>query len=484
MNPTPGVTPGPTGCGRAALLLLAAVAAGLLLVPGAARAGLPSCFNLEDHVSGSQLIVEGTLDADGRLTVTRTLYRGIPEEATLSIRDGAKCWQGLSRLMKRDTPLSVVAFLSYSATDSDPSWHPVGRMGVVGLSSTDVFVNEGLVFPPACRPESFRAEVRAEVAQARERDRVIALPHSEERARRLLTLLGEAGPIRGHTFARTAAALRPGHPAELRALVAALWEAEDQERVGLLALVRSAELGGLFEDVAPFAERGQSSEVREAAFSTLAALERSRAEARLGRLLRADDPDLITLLNLLFPDGLASVERHPSPDLVTALHFVAGELRGQIRKDPTKDLHEQCRRVLQALESAAHPTTMALLYDWAMDEKDPESEVAFNHLVAVTGLRFKREERRAWAAWWEGARPLLERRFDLETEVGRKAWREAYCVADDGTRRVLVGLWFFGTAFNEQRLRNDAAGDHFPLSAQAVLDENNRRNAPLRGRVW
>jgi hypothetical protein len=457
-----------------ALLVLAA----LLPVP-AARASPPAELDLEEYAAGSTLIVQGTLDANGELTVERTLYGEAPGEKPLRVDGGAEIHEGLARAMKQEKALPVVAFLELEPAKW--TWLPVNDGGVFGLTGKDVYQNvrrygrDGLLVRvnlawSSWTPERFLKTVRAEIPRVAERDRVAAQPRSLDRARRLLTL----DPDGVNSFARTVKALTPADPDEELVVGVRLGEADDEERPLLLRLIREVGYVGLWDKVAFFVERGHPSRVRVEAFSTLVKLDSARGSDRLARLLRADDPDLESLLGAVL-DAAGDGKRSLSREVAAALPFLACEVRRLARERHLRQAGQELPPLVEVLAAYAHPGCLPLLFDWAMAENDPGSHFACDALLDLSGLGRIGAGRRDLAAWWERARLLLEPRYDLETDAGRKAWREAYAVADPGTRRVLLQLWFFEPAIDEGRLVKEAEGDHFSQSAQAVLDEMAKR---------
>jgi hypothetical protein len=364
------------GCGSP-VLALGSNRGALLSVPNA-RADQLAELDVEDYVSGASLLVHGTLGPKGELTVAQILYGKDPGERCLQVNGGAEIHECLARAFDHETPEHAAAFLN----------------------------------------------------------QVTALPRSADRARRLLTLLPDGAGDGSNAFNRTVKALTPDDPDEEAAVGTALWEAEEEGQPLLLRLIREVGYRGLWDKVAFFAERGHPPAVRRAAFQTLVDLDWERGTARSARLLRADDPELRWFLNVILRRaGRNEAAGRLSPEVAAALPFRGADLRRRpgerdlILVDEWYDPHP----VLEALVDYGRPDCLPVLYDWAMDESDPNSGAARKRLARVAGRKDEGKDRRALAAWWEQARPLLERRYDLDTEAGRKAWREAYAVADEGT---------------------------------------------------
>jgi hypothetical protein len=228
-----------------ALLVLAA-----LFPLSAARASPTAGEELDDYVSGSSLIVQGTLGPDGELPVERTLLGPEPGKRPLPVARGVEIYDSLAGAAEHETPLRVVAFLDREKAVGN--WFPVRGEGVFALTGKRVNqsvrgeVSEGgrarTVEWSSWTPDLFLEVVRAKIPRVAERARVTALPRSIERARRLLALLPD-GASGDTSLERTVKALTPPDPDEELAVGIALGEAADEERPPLLRLIREVGYG-------------------------------------------------------------------------------------------------------------------------------------------------------------------------------------------------------------------------------------------------
>jgi hypothetical protein len=465
---------------------MACLLAVLLLAAPAARGELLPGFDLEEFANTCPVIVRGRLDAKGDLTVAKTLVGRVPGEGPLPVAEGKDRYKEMAAAMKADGPVEVVAFLQEKTDAGWPTrW---GSAGLVGFDGDTVYLclNDGEGAPkspaltflpqPGTTRDKFLRTVDDEIRVAAERRQLLGQPRSADRARKLLALLVASGKGHGYGFRATAAGLRSASAAEERVVGQALKDAaDDGDRRLLLDLTGAAGLAGLFEDVAAWTPRGNPGEVRRAAAEALNRLDGYRAAGRLAPLLAPDDPELEHLLAALGPSDARDAP-FLNRDAADAVLVLAATLRPRL-KAPRPGGFFVNPTLAWRLQTYARPETLPLLYEWAQEEPVGFDDCPLRALQAVTGLDYPRKDVTAWSRWWEGARPLLSVRYDLDAAAGRKAWRKAFAQADEATRRVLVRQWFFDPQVDQEELVKIAGSDDGAEAAQAVLAEMWRRGS-------
>jgi hypothetical protein len=475
-------------------LVLLAVLVLTLPAPPAARAG---SFSLLTFLPRAKVIVQGRLAADGTLSVPRVLHGQLPDEGPLFLADGAACYRRLRGLLDQeladpDRPggetddgcVEVVAFLEEQDTGQ---WVPVGaRAGVVGLGPRGVYatfaemrswqtgvIKYNVIAHPHYRRESFLRRLEAEIGREDDRRRLAAEPPSGARAARLVSLFLDGVPYEADSPQdRTAAILRPAHTEEEAAVAAALRDADDEDDVvAMLGLTAAVPLPGLFDAVADRTGREQPAAVRKAAFRALARLDHYRAAGRLARLLSLDDPLCVDLLDAVTPEHVAGKPARLNREAGDAVFMLALDLRRRLRGQADDALVPLSEAVQARACEYLHPGMVPFFADWAFDGMPFTSLWALGELNRRTGRSFDRENRAEWDSWWKEAGPLLGPSYDLGTARGRRAWRQAYLLADPAARELLLRWWLYEPDPDETELLGEATGDDFPAAAQAVLAE-------------
>jgi hypothetical protein len=492
---------------RRTCLLLGAALAVLVGVPRTAPAALPPLgFDLDVCTGEARLVVLGQLDPDGRLKVARVLRGKTPKDGTLSLGSDGGYWSlELARSMRQDSPVEVVAFLEQRGEDPLPDkdgapWQPVrGRAGLVGLGPERVYLYGPVVKlgnlqgeTEACYHDipdrgysraSFLMAVAEAVADADERDRLLALPRSADRARKLLDfLLGHSESSASYHLGLIARGLKPAHRAEEGAVLEAIKQAAvPAERELLLRLAGAVPLsGGAFEEVADWAERVHPPEVRRAAIESLARVVPYRAAGRLARLLSVDDPEVESVLRAVGDGADPDLSPRLNPEAVDALLVMACDLRQRVKAEGRDARRKLGDLLLDQVHHYAHPRLVPVLYEWARADAHGTGLRAYCYLRSLTGLEYAPEDRASWEAWWQGASRVLGARYDLQTEAGRRAWLEAYQYTDPAARRLLMRLWLFEPEIDEAWLLKAARGKKEADAAKAVLADlwRGRRLSP------
>jgi hypothetical protein len=480
------------------LLLLAGLT---LTLPARAVGGN---FNLFTLLPDAQVVVLGRLDAEGVLSVDRVLHGRLPDDGPLRVFNGAFCYQRLCEPPDQQTAgeetrvgrdvvgrsVEVVVFLEMECA---AGWVPVGGcFGIVGLTEKSLNVTvrvlaridglppqtvyvheERIIADHRYRRESFLRRVEAEMVRLEERRELASQPPSGGRATRLVSLFLEGVPYEADDPVEwTAAILRPAHADEEAAVGAALREDDDEDDVvALLGLAAAVPLPGLFDEVAARTGREQAAPVRRAAFTALARLDRCRAAGRLAPLLSLDDPLCVDLLQAIAPESANGKPVRLNRDAADALFLLALDLRRRPLSDPTIKGRILNQLVDQRVCDYLHPGMVPFVADWAFDDWHSSAAELLKELIRRTGRSFDRWDRTEWEAWWKEAGPLLGASYDLGTPAGRRAWRQAYSLADPVARELLLRWWLYEPDADEELLLREATGDDSPVAAQAVLAE-------------
>jgi hypothetical protein len=454
-----------------------------LLLPGAAAAELIPGFHLTYCTGAARVIVRGQLDKTGTLTVVE-VYSGHPgKDKRLALRDGAELYARLNSVKKQGGALEVVAFLR---ADAGRGWEPVhGEAGVVRLEPDGVYAlldadELGRVgrFPtiakhPRYTRTTFLAALKAALDTEKERGRLLALPRSAERARKLLALLNKLeSRNRLHHLYHISGGLRPAHAAEEQVILTALKKASQaEERVWLLRLIADVPLTvAAFEPVAVYLDRKFSSEVRRGAMDTLRALDAYRAAGRLAPLLSLNEPELANVLSCLTTGSDPWQNALFNARAAEGLFLLANLIRQAAISEGGAARNHEIYLLLMRLREYAHPRHVAALYTWALAGDHSSCDRALTELQRLTGLKYTRTQRQEWLTWWRKAGPLLEAPYDLRSATGRQRWLSAYQGADPAARRLLRQLWLYEKDIDEAALLKAATGKQSVAAKDALAE--------------
>ena len=454
----------------------------LLLLPASAAAEWIPGFDLATCTGEARLIVRGRLEKTGKLTVVEVYQGRFDKNKPLTLRNGAELYTHLNRVKKQDGTLEVVAFLR---EDAGRGWEPFrGEAGMVRLEQQEVYaLLEGdglrglretptLARHPRYNRATFLAALREAVDTGRERRRLLSLPRSTDRARKLLTLLLKQEPRdRYYHLHLISRALLPVHPAEEQAILTALKKARAEECVWLLRLIATMPLTSkAFEPVAVYLDRKYPSEVRRGAMDTLRAVDAYRAAGRLAPLLSLNEPELANVLSCLTTGSDPWQNALFHPRAAEGLFLLANLIRQAALSEGGNARQQEIYLLLMRLREYAHPRHVAVLYTWGLAEGHPCCDQALAELQRLTGLKYTRGQWRDWLTWWRKAGPLLEASYDLRSDAGRLRWLKAYQGADPAARRLLRQLWFYEKDIDEAALLKAAEGQ-YALGAKAALAE-------------
>ena len=468
---------------------------GLLLMPALAAAEWIPGFHLTTCAGQAAVVVRGRLDRAGKLAVGEVYHGRLDRGKRLTLRNGAELHGRLNGVKKQDGALEVIAFLR---ADAGRGWEPVrGEAGVVRLEADGIYalldsdelggLREGttLARHPRYSRAGFLAALRAALDTEKERRRLLALPRSAGRARKLLALLGKQEPRdRPYHLHAVRRGLVPVHAAEEQAILTALKEASyPEERAWLLRLVAEVPLSSTaFEPVAAYLDRKYAGQVRRAAMDALRALDAYRAAGRLAPLLSLNEPELAHVLSCLTTGSDPWQNARFNPKAAEGLFLLASLIRQAAVSEGGAARQHEIYLLLMRLREYAHPRHVAVLYTWGLSKGHPSDDQALAELQRLTGLKYTRGQWQAWLAWWRKAGPLLEAPYDLRTDTGRLRWLEAYQGTDAATRRLLRQLWLYEKEIDEAALLKAAQGKH-PAGAKDALAElwqRRRLSAPSR----
>lgn len=447
---------------RCFLVALTALAL-LLAAEGRASAKERPRFDLHGRTADAEWIVQGRLDAKGKLTVDATL-KGKATLKHLVLANGAEVFAALNKVEKQPGSIEVVAYLRKTNGKWEFSY---GELGVVGFFGNGVCLvheegkalrqREGATLGrhPSVQREPFLKSARAAVAAIERRKILLALPPSGDRMSQIVGfLLGldREGRYRHmHEMSRT---LLPLAPVEEKTLAAFLKTADATFGPDLLRLVGATARGKVaFDAVADLLDPKRPQEVRQAALYALADIDLYRAHERLIPLLRTDEAMLGSVLQVLH----GSDPFRLNPAVVEPLRKLTESVRRLHRLDREALLHPSYA-LADVLGHYAHPKLLPGLIEWVQSDDHVTAERAASLLRNWTGLH-PREDAHAWEKWWKKAKPLLEAKYDLRRAGDRRKWYRAYRSGGVEIRPLLLRLWSFEPVLDERAMVREAGGE-------------------------
>jgi len=470
----------PWALGRALLSLL--ILTRLLSADGAEE-WLPG-FQMDPFMDQARLIVRGALQENGEFTV-QEVVAGPAAQEKITIPNGAAIYGELQAALGTPpgAPVEAIAFLG---AENRPV---LGSAGLVGVVKGSAHVRQPRSSRrSATRPEyftvpsgDFLAAVREALALVQERERLLALSPSTERAEAAMAfLLGlgqrgwEGSSIRYHV-ARIAKQLAPPSTEEETAILDALAQNDEAPRrvllldlAGRIPLTRNA-----LDSVAELLGRGQVTEVRRQAVQAVVRIGGSQALEFLRPYLVPDEPELSYILGLFGGVCRPHGQERWNSDAVDALVRLARTCLAHDQTGAPPVLPSAGHGLLSELRYCAHPRSVGVLCSWAFDEDVAMADLALGTLKGISGLSLSREEKDAWAEWRAAVQPVLTKVYRLSEPEGLQAWCDAYGQADAATRRLLMRLWLFEPTINEDALSALSAGTSPERAAlaKAVLSE-------------
>ncbi len=457
-----------------------------------ARAELTAVFSMETCVGKSKAIVQGNLQASGELKITRVLDGKLEDATTIKLQTGEWQYKSLRTETGHEGPYEVVAFL-------EEKWHDEWRLvlQLAGLAAFDRekvvlkrerFIPEGSEPDREYSPAGFLQAVAEAVSARDERNRLIAMPRSAERTRRLLAFALVPGhveewrkvmlPGSGYSFYQVVGALCPPTGEDQNLILEAIHDAATpRERILLLDLCGSIPLRDeALETLAAFMPRTNPPEVRQAAMRAVARVNGYRAVDYLLPYLVPDDPEILTALGCM-----GSLSSSPQDRLLNravldplvrlaVMHAAPGQETNVAANLPNY--------IGAQLVHYLHPRTLPALWTLAFDAEPNVSAQNFVYLCEATGLSYPLADRKRWNAWRRGAAPFLEQEYDLGTGPGRQRWMDRYAKADPATRRILMQLWFFEPVIDEPALIEAATANETARKVLATLWQRGRLSRP------
>jgi hypothetical protein len=437
----------------------------LLLLPGVeARSALETIppFDLHRRTEQADLIVHGRLDAQGHLTV-ETALRNKPGTKPLVLTNGAEVYESLKRVGGHAGPVEVVAYLR--KVDGGRWTIDTGVNGVVAFIGNGSYlvhdsggVRWGAVLSkhPTLLRGAFLADARAAVAALERCRAILSLPPSAERLRQFVRFLAAQKPEgRRHHLHLASRQLRPLAADEEKALAALLTKADSPEdRVLLLEVAaRTATGPAVFNAAAGYLDRRQPAAVRRTAIHAVAAIDPYRAQERLAPLLDVAEGELGDVLQAL---GQGEPFRL-NPVVVEPLRKLTEAFRRRQQSD-RHALGNESYALAGVLHRYGHPHLLPGLVAWVRANDHVSANQADSELKAWTGFGL-RENPRAFEAWWGKAEHVLGAEYNLREAAGRQRWYTAYLAGNAGVRRVLLRLWAFEPALDEQALIRETSGE-------------------------
>ncbi len=443
--------------------LVALMALALLLAgEGRASAETTPPFHVHYSTARAEWIVQGKLDARGKLIVDATL-KGKATLKHLVLSNGTEVFVALNKVAKQAKSIEVVAYLR----KTNGTW-AIGRgeHGVVGFVGNGVYLvheDEGgfkegaakMGRHPTLLREPFLKSARAAVAAIERRKVLLARPPSADRMSEIVGfLLGLEREGRYWHMHEMSRALLPLAPVEEKTLAAYLKTADATFGPDFLRLVGATARGKVaFDSVADLLDPQRPHVVRLEAMYALARIDPYRAQERLIPLLRVDEAELDNVLQVL---GGSDTSRL-NPAVVEPLRKLTEAVRRLHRLDREALLHPSYA-LADVLGHYAHPKLLPGLIEWVQSDDHVTAERAASVLRKWTGMH-PREDAHAWEKWWKKAKPLLEAKYDLRRAGDRREWYRAYRSGGVEGRALLLRLWSFEPALDERAMVREAGGE-------------------------
>ena len=449
----------------------------LLSVEGRASAETIPPFDLHQRTASAEWVVHGWLDAKGGLIVDATL-KGKAAAKRVDLSNGKEVFASLKEFEERASSIEVVVYLRRSGG----KWEiERGSNGAVGFPNNGVClvrddenilrIGAAMGRHPTLTREAFLKSARAAVVALERRKLLLALPPSADRIGTIAAAwLALDGAARSHHSRELYRALAPLTAVEEKALLALLKSAAAASKPPLLNLVGGAARGKVaFAAVADLLDRRQPGEVRRAAIETLAEIDPYRAQERLIPLLRTDEPELQTALEVLGGGDRATL----NPAVLEPLRNLTEAVR-RLHRDDREALAGESEVLISVLWHYRHPKFLALLVEWTLSDNHVTADLIGCRLQQWMGLS-PREDRRRWDRWWDEAKPLLEADYDLRHAAGRRQWYRAYRSAKGPARDWLLELWTLQATLDEAALLREAGAEGGDVAKQALAAQWSQR---------
>lgn len=449
--------------------------------------GLYPVFEMERCVGDAKLVVRGLLDEKGNIQAQET-FKGEQPTNILAVADGAKIYQTFLASMKgaaatSPNAIEVVAFLGEQIAKGvlqSGAWQPVsGYAGMACLENTNVYLFgfgrgfggfDSFPQPNAHRDEhftrdSFLAAVKEQVKVCSERDALLAMPKSAERAQKLIAFLLEHGG--GYDRWRISGALRPINPDEQKEILNEIAGTTDiSTKCFLIGLAGDIPLSkDAFDTISPLIDARNPPQLRRAAMFAVARINPPKATERVLPLVHVTEPELDQALASL---GTPPTDVPPDLNVVNALLLLSKEIRRQDAKGEPPISGEAQRALGQELAQYVHPKLIAFYFNWPLDRKPRSPDYVTSYLQAMLGVRWSSEQ---LEAWWKQQRKIIEAVYDLQKSHDRKRWFDAYQDADDVSKHFLVRLWIFTPATNQLALVKAATEQKTAVAAKTIITE-------------
>jgi hypothetical protein len=480
---------------------------------------LPPSF--EAVVSTSALIVVGDLNGKGDLSIAAVLKGSNPGTLPLKLEGGEQYFRTLTAGERNPegngaqgfNRLRVVAFLNASPPMSRAKSKPLrsentrwrlnwGWSGLVGITPNGVYIFDSKRFEagakyelttiaysyypsPTYTPTSFLRMINESIHVFAKRDELVARPRTQTKIHQLVELLSHQDSY--YYWGSTAQFFEPLQPFEEKNLLDELKKESrpgagysEKKQVKFLSFLTSLKPSkGSYATVLAFTDLAYSSPVRRTAITCLSTIDQDRASADFVSKLSIDNPEIGTMLSCLRPLPSNDPVNPVNVKAKTALGLISQQLRTRSEhgvQQPNlfaplaRETDSKSAKIFQ-LQNYASVPLIEELHTWTLDDRNDGAQQAKAALSLLTGLDFKKGEG-VWAHWWPKAQPLLTPTYDLKTEKGLHQWLDAYALADEATRRILMRLWFNQKTVDEISLLRAASQDGGRANAaKAVLSQ-------------
>jgi hypothetical protein len=207
-------------------------------------------FDMDTCVGESKLIVQGSLNPDGVVEVSRVLKGDPGSSPKLQLDLGKFQFEALQKQMVHLGPMEVVVFLTVKAGDQ---WRETMQYaGLVAFENDAVFLMEDgpmtsqLAKSPVYTKDTFLRGLSDALQASKERDGLVAMPRSVERTKHLIGFTlqhchplmdGERPPFQNYHLRQIAAGLTNPTAQEQGVIVQALQDTNtSHDRIILLNL--------------------------------------------------------------------------------------------------------------------------------------------------------------------------------------------------------------------------------------------------------
>ena len=355
------------------------------------------------------------------------------------------------------------------------------------------FINEKVWFNgrprPEFTPETFLAELKKAISTQADLAHLLATPPTRERLAKLVSFLVEYEPpaefqkprVRRRLLGAVSGSIRNQKPEAQAWVVESLSSARTaREQTILIDLIAGLPPGASgFEAVVGFLGRNYPGNVRRTAIRALDAIDSFRALGSLVPYLTMDDPELRSMLVIPYErlDRTRAFLTNPKAFQPLSDLYAASKQTIATRQPDNEKL---VNVVAQTITNYGHPRHIPLIFDWVTDKYSTGQTYATVHLSDITGIGLRPNNIESWLRWWDSNRSLLEPVYDLQSPAGRKAWMDACNQADRDVKKILMKLWNFEPAPDQDSLVEEALTNETARQVLARLWSEKRLSADTR----